>query len=183
MPVADPTSGRLFIWLISCFLFTSIAVGGTFLLLYIILPQNEARPWLPIAGVTLVCLPWIFWCFTCLYRIISRALGVRVVIGASGGGGSGGRGGSRVHSRSNIFNASGNVASHVPANIDSPIESAEEGDGRQVKFGGAVMLGGGDDDDDNEKKNARSLSTSISSNDLSIASQESEMPLTSDIAS
>ncbi|KAJ9177843.1 hypothetical protein P3X46_013009 [Hevea brasiliensis] len=180
MPVAEPTSGRLFIWLISCFLFTCVTVGGIFLLLYIVLPQNQAKPWLPIVGVTLVCLPWIFWCFTCLYRIISRALGIRVVIRCGGGGGDGG---SSARTRSNVSNTSRNVASHEPANLNSPLEPAEEEDGRGVQFGGAAVLGEGDDDHEKKNANLRSLSTSISSNDLSVASRESEMPLTQAIAS
>ncbi|EEF46065.1 uncharacterized protein LOC8281221 [Ricinus communis] len=173
MPVADPISGRLFIWLISCFLFLSIAIGGTFLILYILLPPDASRSWLPIAGVILVCLPWVFWCITCLYRIFSRALGFRVVLG--GGGGGGGNSG-RAHP---------NVSSCEPTNIESSLEQVEEGDGKHVKFGEAVVVGDTDDYGNGGENNAnlRGLSGSISGNDLSISSHESEMPLTSSMAS
>ncbi|KDP31470.1 hypothetical protein JCGZ_15350 [Jatropha curcas] len=170
MPVSDPSSGRLFIWLISCFLFISVLTGGTFLILYLVLPQSSATAWLPFAGVSLVSLPWLFWCFTCLYRIISRALGFRFIIGGGGGGGNGGL-------------SHPNAASNEPRNLETPLESTG-GDGKRVQFGGAVVVGAEDDDDDDNEKitNVKRSSSSLSSNDLSIATQESEMPLTSAMA-
>ncbi|CAN0877892.1 hypothetical protein LINGRAHAP2_LOCUS12143 [Linum grandiflorum] len=85
MPVADPSSGRFFIWIVSGFLFVCVTVGGTFLVMYLILPPTPATEWLPIVGVSLVCLPWGFWFFTCIYRVVSRAFGFRMVIGGGGG--------------------------------------------------------------------------------------------------
>lgn len=165
MPVADPISGRLFIWIITFFLFLSIAIGGAFLIVYILLPPTESVSWLPIAGVVLVCLPWMFWLITCLYRVFSRALGFRVVLGAGGGGGGSGNGGN-----------AGRAQSHEPANVESSLEQVEEGDGRRVQFGDAVVIG---ESNGGEQKNAnlRVLTTSISGSDLSTASRESEMPL------
>ncbi|RYR66216.1 uncharacterized protein LOC107480170 [Arachis duranensis] len=69
---SDPDSGRAFIWLITCILFISILAGGGCLLAYIVLPESQTSPLIPILGVTLVCLPWAFWFLTCLYRIFSR---------------------------------------------------------------------------------------------------------------
>ncbi|XP_050207160.1 uncharacterized protein LOC126656604 [Mercurialis annua] len=174
MPVADPTSGRIFIWIISCFLFSSIALGGTFLILYIILPPNASRSWLPIAGVILVCLPWIFWCFTCAYRIFSRALGFRVALGSGGGGGgaappNGGR-------------PRTSVSTHDPTSGEPPSDQVEDGDGRRVQFGGVVVVGECNDYDNNNN-NENNANLRVLSSDLSISSHESEMPLTSSMAS
>lgn len=95
MPVSDPRTGYAAIWFISCLLFVSIAVGGGFLVMYMILPESKSTYWLPVAGVTLVCLPWMFWFCTCMYRILSRLFGIRINASAcTGGGGCGGsRGG------------------------------------------------------------------------------------------
>ncbi|CAJ2676820.1 hypothetical protein L195_g002170 [Trifolium pratense] len=90
MPVSDPSSGRVFIWIITCLLFISLIAGGVCLAAYLILPESETSSWIPIAGVALVCLPWTFWFFTCLYRIFSRCCGCRVRLGVNGGGGGGG---------------------------------------------------------------------------------------------
>ncbi|CAK8579010.1 unnamed protein product [Lathyrus sativus] len=87
MPVSDPSSGRKFIWIIACFLFISLIAGGACLVAYMYLPESETSSWVPVVGVGLVCLPWAFWFFTCLYRIFSRCLGCRVGL-MSGGGGS-----------------------------------------------------------------------------------------------
>ncbi|OIW18155.1 hypothetical protein TanjilG_31275 [Lupinus angustifolius] len=94
MPVSDPSSGRTFIWLITCLLFISIIAGGACLAAYTVLPESETASWLPVLGVTLVCLPWAFWFFTFLYRVFSRCCGYRVRVGVGGGGGGGGNGGS-----------------------------------------------------------------------------------------
>ncbi|CAI8619163.1 unnamed protein product [Vicia faba] len=89
MPVPDPSSGRKFIWLVACFLFISLIAGGVCLVAYMYLPESETSSWVPVVGVGLVCLPWAFWFFTCLYRIFSRCLGCRVGMMMSGGGGGG----------------------------------------------------------------------------------------------
>lgn len=92
MPVSDPGSSRAFIWLITCLLFISLIAGGACLVAYMVLPETETTSWIPVAGVTLVCLPWAFWFLTFLYRIFSRCCGFRVENGNDGGGG-GSRGG------------------------------------------------------------------------------------------
>lgn len=179
MPVADPSSGRLFVWLTSCFLFISITAGGSCLLMYILLPQDPSRTWLPIAGVTLVCLPWLFWFITCFYRVISRACGFRVAIGFGnandgGGGGNGGR------ARASV---SGNAASNELDNPESPMQV--DGDGRHVQFGGAFVLEEENDDGSHGRTiaNKRNLSASNSGTNMSVMSHESELPLTSSMAS
>ncbi|KAJ1391486.1 hypothetical protein SESBI_36595 [Sesbania bispinosa] len=86
MPEADPSSGRTFIWLITCILLICIIAGGACLGAYLVLPESEIAPWVPIAGVTLVCLPWIFWLITFLYRIFSRCCGFRFRVGIAIGG-------------------------------------------------------------------------------------------------
>lgn len=84
----DPSAGRAFIWIVTCFLFFSILMGGACLVIYMILPETETTTWLPIVGLSLVCLPWFFWLLTFFYRIVSRACGFRVSlgIGADAGG-------------------------------------------------------------------------------------------------
>ncbi|KAJ4831432.1 hypothetical protein Tsubulata_037045 [Turnera subulata] len=110
MPVEDPSSGRLVVWLISCVLFTSIATGGSFLITYLVTPPSADNAWLPIAGVALVCLPWIFWLLTCCYRIFSRTCGFRFAIGGGGGGeGGGGGGGATPNELSDLESGGGGV--------------------------------------------------------------------------
>ncbi|KAL2342897.1 hypothetical protein Fmac_004182 [Flemingia macrophylla] len=88
MPVSDPSSGRTFIWIISGLLFMSIVAGGACLVAYLLLPESKTESsWIPEIGVTLVCLPWMFWLLTFLYRIFSRICGCRVIIGGGGSGG------------------------------------------------------------------------------------------------
>lgn len=82
MPVADPGSGRACIWLISCFLFTSLMTGAICLCLYIFHPDYGQDLDLAIVGVILVCLPWAFWILTCCYRVVSRAFGFRIGLGS-----------------------------------------------------------------------------------------------------
>lgn len=99
MPVADPSSGRTFIWLITCILFISIFARGGCLVAYLVLPESQIASWVPDVGVTLVFLPWAFWVFTFLYRIFSRCCGFRLRVSVpninnNGGGDQGGRGGS-----------------------------------------------------------------------------------------
>ncbi|XP_038900833.1 uncharacterized protein LOC120087896 [Benincasa hispida] len=81
MSLVNPSAGRAFIWIVTCFLFFSIISGGGCLLMYMILPETETTAWLPVAGLSLVCLPWFFWLLTFFYRVISRACGFRVSIG------------------------------------------------------------------------------------------------------
>ncbi|KAJ7957051.1 putative Membrane lipoprotein [Quillaja saponaria] len=143
-----------------------------------ILPESEVQSWLPIAGVSLVCLPWLFWLLTLLYRIISRLCGIRVggnyIEGAGKGGGGGGNGGGL----SNATNTTGVVVVEAPA-AESPVSSPQNGV-RQVQFGASVVVGEQDNDQHGKGKHEKnnSSSSSRSSNDISsVASHESEMPL------
>lgn len=81
MSLVDPSVGRVLIWIVTFILFFSVLSGGGCLLMYITLPETENTAWLPVAGLSLVCLPWFFWFLTFLYRIISRACGFRVSLG------------------------------------------------------------------------------------------------------
>ncbi|KAE8651991.1 hypothetical protein Csa_016945 [Cucumis sativus] len=81
MSLVNPSAGRAFIWIVTCFLFFSILSGGGCLLMYMILPETETTAWLPITGLSLVCLPWFFWLLTFFYRVLSRACGFRVSLG------------------------------------------------------------------------------------------------------
>ena len=78
MSLVDPSAGRAFVWIVFFSLFFCILSGGACLLVYIILPETETTAWLPVAGLSLVCLPWFFWILTFIYRVISRACGFRV---------------------------------------------------------------------------------------------------------
>lgn len=82
MPVADPTSGRIFIWITACFLFICVIAGGVCLAAYMILPESQVPYWTPELGITLVCLPWAFWFLTCIYQIFSRCFGCRLGFGS-----------------------------------------------------------------------------------------------------
>lgn len=154
MPILDPRAGYAAIWIVSCFLFLSIAVGGGFLLMYMILPESDSTYWLPIAGVTLVCLPWLFWLCTCLYRIISRLSGFRMSIGGVGGG-AGGGGGGGGSSRGRNIATSNHGAGNVNNNGDS--SGRDNNDNNQ----------NGIDNNGQERK------------EDSFRSRESEIPLTS----
>ncbi|KAK7350904.1 hypothetical protein VNO77_09947 [Canavalia gladiata] len=85
MPVADPSSGRTFIWIITCILFSSVLAGGGCLVAYMFLPESQVASWVPPLGVTLVSLPWAFWILTFLYRIFSRCFGYRIRVGIGEG--------------------------------------------------------------------------------------------------
>ncbi|CAK7354766.1 unnamed protein product [Dovyalis caffra] len=177
MPVEDPTSGRLFVWLVSSFLFITLAAGGSLLLMYVVLPADPSRAWLPVAGIALVCLPWIFWGLTCFYRVISRIFGFRVAVGSGNAGGGGGGGG---RDRANAFNTTENAATNNESvNIETP-----GGDGRQDEFEGPVVMVEQNDSGGNGKTAIkRNLSASNSINNMSFRSHESELPLTSSMAS
>lgn len=77
------------IWMVACVLFISVVVGGGCLAWYVLHPESETAPWVPVVGVTLVCLPWLFWILTFLYRLVSRAFGFRMVLPNSNSGGGG----------------------------------------------------------------------------------------------
>ncbi|TYH00793.1 hypothetical protein ES288_A09G006500v1 [Gossypium darwinii] len=148
MPDSDP--GRTYIWTISGILFLCVTIGGGCLLVYITSPQSQSSQSLPIVGLVLVCMPWIFWILTILYRITSRAFGFRMVTGNlygdldSGGGAAG--------SGSNDIDVNAKDAPIAPSN-----DEAKNGQER------------------NTKRDGRPSSTS--SNDVSITSHESEIPL------
>lgn len=171
MPIPDPRAGRAFVWLVSCFLFISIAAGGSFLAMYMLLP--ESRTWFAVAGVILVCLPWVFWIFTCLYRIVSRSCGFRMIIGGgdmagAAGGGKGGSGGGSGSNHGNNNNNNNGSVSKKDMNFDEPVSTQDGGGSERGRS-------------NNETKNRKGSSSS--SGHSSITSHESERPLALSIAS
>ncbi|TXG60329.1 hypothetical protein EZV62_014902 [Acer yangbiense] len=170
----ESRGGYKLIWLISCFLFVSIAAGGGFLIMYMLLPESSSTSWLPLAGVTLVCLPWLFWFITFFYRIVSRACGFRMVI--PGGGDGGGKGDKNV----------GDGGDHGVTSDDDDEATNTGGDQGMVANNAAaatttpsvvVLREQNNNDDDDNNNNRTHQRKESSSNDESIASRESEIPL------
>ncbi|KAK7247599.1 hypothetical protein RIF29_42485 [Crotalaria pallida] len=126
MPVSDPSSGRRFIWLVTCLLLISILAGGACLVAYMVLPESETSSWISIIGVTLVCLPWAFWFLTFLYRVISRCCGLRVG-GGYGANGGGGRsvGGGGIASRNADVEGAGQSSKGSDINRECSVNSHE----------------------------------------------------------
>lgn len=124
MPVSDPNSGRKFIWLVTCLLFTSLLVGGGCLVAYMVLPETETTSWIPVVGVTLVGLPWAFWFLTCFYRVFTRCFGCRVDNANDGGGGG----------RAGIWDAPNDGSQ----GNNTDVESASRGRGGQLNRASSV---------------------------------------------
>ncbi|CAL9179329.1 unnamed protein product [Musa hybrid cultivar] len=70
MPPDDGRARNACIWFISCLFFLILLVGGSLLVLYIVLPESQDTVWFPIAGFVLVGIPWLFWITTCIYRSV-----------------------------------------------------------------------------------------------------------------
>ncbi|KAK7410909.1 hypothetical protein VNO78_02123 [Psophocarpus tetragonolobus] len=106
MPADDPNFGRPFIWITACILFICVLIGGGCLVEYVVLPESEVQPWIPLLGITLICLPWAFWLFTFLYQILSRCCGCRISfdvnVGRQGLGGGGGVGSAIARQDTNL---------------------------------------------------------------------------------
>ncbi|KAJ1427862.1 hypothetical protein SESBI_09244 [Sesbania bispinosa] len=60
--------GDVRIYFIYVFFLACTIAGGVFLFMYILKPNSESLPWYPIAGMTLVAIPWLFWFLIYLYR-------------------------------------------------------------------------------------------------------------------
>ncbi|XVF61057.1 hypothetical protein PTKIN_Ptkin08bG0098400 [Pterospermum kingtungense] len=168
MPEPDPTAGRACIWAISCILFICIATGGGCLLAYINIPESQSSNLLPVLGFILVCMPWIFWIVTIVYRITSRAFGFRMVIGSlyshgsvadKGGANGGAATGVNDIDGAQILDVNTKSTPSSPENDErnNQFDKAKDGD-----IGQAINIKGG-----------RSSSSSSSSD----ISHESEMPL------
>ncbi|BFG30280.1 hypothetical protein CerSpe_165540 [Prunus speciosa] len=161
--------GGSFICLISCFLFVSVVAGGGCLLMYMILPEPQTRDhyWLPIIGVALVCLPWVFWFLTFVYRFISRRSGSRFGVGNAGGAGG----------AKNINTA---AAANVRPGTDTATPADKSSGGETgAMVAGEIELGSFKDG----KRRVSSLSRTSSSINVSSHSHESEMPLATSMAS
>lgn len=177
MPVNDPGAGRAFVWLVACLLFVCVAAGGGCLVMYVVLPDSDTSSWLPLAGVTLVCLPWLFWFLTFLYRIISRVCGFRVGIGGNTGAANSANNNVNVGSDDDDDdeNTCGGGGDH-PAHHRPPLGST--GNARdQVQFGAAAVTTMDQGAHHDHRKHSRSSSNS------SNVSHESEMPLALSMAS
>ncbi|CAL1379753.1 unnamed protein product [Linum trigynum] len=173
MPVGDPSSGQFYIWIISIVLFMAVTLGGSFLIMYLILPPTPSTEWLPVAGVSLVCLPWGFWFVTCVYRVLSRTFGFRVVIGGGGGGG----GGSENNTDNIGISGSGSESSKDL--MGDSKEEANDPNKDHHQFVGNVGENG-----ENDKEGGHGIKrTSSSANGVVVGSNESEMPLTSGVKS
>lgn len=155
-------SGASFIWIVSCFLFVSILAGGGCLLMYIIIPHEPGTmSWLPITGVALVCLPWLFWFLTFIYRVVSR-----ISKNKSNSGG-----GVAVANINTVASANA-IASSELTNEVTGDQRLSDGHGRSVGVGGQQAHGNGI-----AKRSNSSLTNQ------SLASHESELPLASSMAS
>lgn len=184
MPVADPRAGRLFVWLISCFILLSLAAGGALLGMYMTQPDSTTSAWLLYAGMSLVCLPWFFWFMLCIYRCISRSLGFRIVCGSCGGdeAGSSSRAGAGGVG-STTMNRAGSLVGGLGVNGNAGTGNMENADGRHVHFGAAVVVNEGSGNNSDPRSIAsRSSSSGSSNNDMSFKSHESEIPLASAMA-
>ncbi|KAM7256073.1 hypothetical protein ACFE04_011814 [Oxalis oulophora] len=195
----DPNAGKTFIWVTTCFLFASLIAGGVFLAMYMTLPESASTAWLATAGVSLVCLPWIFWFLTCFYRVLSRTFGFRMVCFDMGGdmnvargvGNEGGGGGDNNNGGfeeiiedggSDYEKNDSNITNNAMSDYSKDVEhSSKSSTGKKVQFGEVVVLGEHNNDSNNNKTMMKkSNSTSSSSSD---ASDESERPLALSMAS
>ncbi|CAL9056204.1 uncharacterized protein LOC135640757 [Musa acuminata AAA Group] len=176
MPPSEGRGRNLCIWFISCLFFLVLLAGGAFLVLYITLPETKDTAWFPIAGMTLVTVPWMFWFTTCIYRFVAT----------------GKEGGARpVPTRAASMSPSGGGAAATgaaaTATVDSPVNSP--GDARRVRFGNATVMGTQNDADGDggpagasgpppgEEAEEDSDATLASSDGSSLNSHESEVPL------
>ncbi|GKV21587.1 hypothetical protein SLEP1_g31556 [Rubroshorea leprosula] len=180
MAVSGPSSSGLFIWIVTCILFLFIAAGGICLLAYMNLPESEITHWLPIIGLSLVCLPWLFWFLTFVYRVISRKFGFRMVIGGNSGGGedgnvsvSGDGAEASTIDHAKVVDVAHDSSLQLP--MCSPAPST---DGKRVQFGATVVVGENYDQDERMVKKQSSLSSNSS-----VGSHESEIPLAFSVSS
>ena len=149
MSASNPRSGCASMWLLCSVLFISIVAGGGCLIVYMILPKPQSTSWLPVAGVTLVCLPWLFWFLTFLYQVISCVCRFRHRIHGVDAGGDGG---------------APNVVTEPPS----------DSQGKQAGHLGVMVVGNQNGHGGMEGKlGKQSRSSSYASNNL----HESEMPL------
>ncbi|XP_052138028.1 uncharacterized protein LOC127756697 [Oryza glaberrima] len=66
---AGRAAGGACVWAVAAVLFLAVLAGGGCLVFYLALPPAEVPEWLPVAGLSLVALPWAFWIATCAYRL------------------------------------------------------------------------------------------------------------------
>lgn len=176
MPVNDPRAGRAFVWLVTSFLFISIAIGGGCLITYMVLSDSDAPSWLLLAGITLVCFPWLFWCLTFVYRVFSRVCGFRVGIGNVCVGGDGV---DNARGNNNNNNNDDAVDDENVTPVDPP-QIGSTGNGTQFPGTAAAVTDDGRDGHVHVRNGGKH---SRSSSNSSILSHESEMPLALSMAS
>lgn len=144
MPGENPTE-KCFIWIISVLLFICVFSGGALLVLYLCQPETSTTSWYPVVGILLVCLPWLFWFVTFLYRLLSRKFGFRMVcwgtdVYPADGAIVGGSGGSFANRNGNAT-GHGEPAGSNLAKYEGPIEETGQGSshGKSHSLGGATM--------------------------------------------
>ncbi|KAF9609740.1 hypothetical protein IFM89_018188 [Coptis chinensis] len=176
MPVPDPRTGSLCVWVLSLFLFVSIVTGTAFLVIAAI---KDTPPWYPYAGIALVGIPWLFWLFTYLYRCITRGGSSPIDVGGRGGS-VGRRGGGPL---AHMTSANAISSSRGAAAIDSPMETPRT-TARTVHFGHAIVReeenGNQPAQDDYQEKSASPPSSSNNNHyeDISFPElRECERPL------
>ncbi|KAE8696256.1 Glucose-inhibited division family A protein isoform 1 [Hibiscus syriacus] len=129
MPEPDLAAGQTYIWTITFILFTCVVAGGGCLLSYMLTTHSDNSILIPALGFSLVCMPWIFWIMTVLYRLTSRFFGFRMVIGSLYGNDNG-YADAKTSSRSgggtmDGDDDNGDGAQIVDANGESPSNSHE----------------------------------------------------------
>ncbi|GMI67171.1 hypothetical protein HRI_000386400 [Hibiscus trionum] len=81
MTEPEQDASWVYIWTIACILFACVVAGGGCFLVYVTVPEYQSSDLLLSLGFIFVCMPWIFWILTVLYRLLSRAFGFRMVLG------------------------------------------------------------------------------------------------------
>ncbi|KAE8735807.1 Glucose-inhibited division family A protein isoform 1 [Hibiscus syriacus] len=168
----EPDLGRIYIWTISGILFVCVAIGAGCLLVYMTSPRSPSSDFLPILGFFLVCMPWLFWIITIVYRIMSRAFGFRMVAGNLYGNSS-----TTTKSAGNGSTGSSGDGGGGATVGNNDIDGAEIRDAGAEPQPNSPKKGEAKNDGQGIKKGNRPSSTG--SNDVSINSHESEMPLSS----
>ncbi|XP_068666346.1 uncharacterized protein [Aristolochia californica] len=155
---AHSRAGDVRIWIVTLAFLGCILTGGTFLVMYISLPESPETAWYPVLGMVLVGIPWLFWLVTFLYRVFLKG---RLV---------GGSGAPRYP------NTAANNQNGAAADVDEECPP-ESGTGREAGTDGMMVEGEeaqgssqrGGSHGEREPMNA--------SEDSSRASRESEVPL------
>lgn len=168
--------------------FVCIVVGGVFLGLYLFRPKTESPSWFYLVGIVLEAIPWCFWLLGYLYYWLRPRPAYNPPKGFT----------PRV-------NSTAVAPEPAPArNPQSPVKDSphsrdnDDDERRHVHFGAVIVMGNEEQNGhqsgveghnnnalgntegggDHSHSNTGSTSSTLNDQDLSIASRESEMPLT-----